>query len=110
MAVEPHGGHFWSTQGQVQRPMDITSLRIDNQVPLAQTRIMISARTRVLLLQELEDLAALSHDCTAVTQPPCFIAAGSWLFPLTCRCLDPYLYKQAAAPPATALRAADIKP
>ena len=31
MAVEPHGGHFWSTQGQVQRPMDITSLRIDNQ-------------------------------------------------------------------------------
>ena len=32
MAVEPHGGHFWSTQGQVQRPMDITSLRIDNQV------------------------------------------------------------------------------
>ena len=28
--VEPHGGHFWSTQGQV-RPLDITSLRIDQQ-------------------------------------------------------------------------------
>ena len=34
MAIEPHGGHFWSTQGQIQRPMDITSLRIDNQVRL----------------------------------------------------------------------------
>ena len=34
VAVEPHGGHFWSTQGQIQRPMDITSLRIDNQVLL----------------------------------------------------------------------------
>ena len=31
-AVEPHGGHFWSSQGQVQRPMDVISLRIDNQV------------------------------------------------------------------------------
>ena len=30
MAVEPHGGHFWSTQGQLQRPMDVVSLRIDN--------------------------------------------------------------------------------
>jgi hypothetical protein len=29
--VEPHGGHFWSSQGQVQRPMDPISLRIDNQ-------------------------------------------------------------------------------
>ena len=28
--VEPHGGHFWSTQGQI-RPLDITSLRIDQQ-------------------------------------------------------------------------------
>ena len=33
MAVQPHGGHFWSSMGQVQRPMDIVSLRIDNQVP-----------------------------------------------------------------------------
>ena len=32
MAVQPHGGHFWSSMGQVQRPMDIVSLRIDNQV------------------------------------------------------------------------------
>lgn len=31
MAIEPHGGHFWSSQGQVQRPMDPISLRIDNQ-------------------------------------------------------------------------------
>lgn len=30
-AIEPHGGHFWSSQGQVQRPMDVISLRIDNQ-------------------------------------------------------------------------------
>jgi len=30
-AVEPHGVHFWSSQGQVQRPMDPISLRIDNQ-------------------------------------------------------------------------------
>lgn len=29
MVVEAHGGHFWSTQGSVQRPLDITSLRID---------------------------------------------------------------------------------
>lgn len=31
IAIEPHGGHFWSSQGQVQRPMDPISLRIDNQ-------------------------------------------------------------------------------
>ena len=35
MAVEPHGGHFWSTQGQVQRPMDVVSLRIDNAERMA---------------------------------------------------------------------------
>ena len=29
VVVETHGGHFWSTQGSVQRPLDITSLRID---------------------------------------------------------------------------------
>lgn len=29
MVVEAHGGHFWSTQGSVQRPLDVTSLRID---------------------------------------------------------------------------------
>ncbi len=27
--MESHGGHFWSTQGSVQRPLDVTSLRID---------------------------------------------------------------------------------
>ena len=32
VAVQPHGGHFWSSMGQVERPMDIVSLRIDNQV------------------------------------------------------------------------------
>jgi len=32
VAIQPHGGHFWSSMGQVQRPMDIVSLRIDNQV------------------------------------------------------------------------------
>ena len=31
MVVEAHGGHFWSTQGSVQRPLDVTSLRIDAQ-------------------------------------------------------------------------------
>ncbi|KAK9805857.1 hypothetical protein WJX73_008965 [Symbiochloris irregularis] len=35
VAVEPHGGHFWSTQGQVQRPMDVVSLRIDNAERMA---------------------------------------------------------------------------
>lgn len=35
MAVQPHGGHFWSTQGQVQRPMDVVSLRIDNAERMA---------------------------------------------------------------------------
>ena len=30
LAIEAHGGHFWSTQGQVQRPLDIMSLRIDH--------------------------------------------------------------------------------
>lgn len=29
VVVEAHGGHFWSTQGSVQRPLDVTSLRID---------------------------------------------------------------------------------
>ena len=32
MVVETHGGHFWASQGSPQRPLDITSLRID-QVP-----------------------------------------------------------------------------
>ena len=31
VVVEAHGGHFWSTQGSVQRPLDVTSLRIDAQ-------------------------------------------------------------------------------
>ena len=31
MVVESHGGHFWSTQGQAQRPLDVVSLRIDVQ-------------------------------------------------------------------------------
>lgn len=31
LIVEAHGGHFWSTQGSVQRPLDVTSLRIDAQ-------------------------------------------------------------------------------
>jgi hypothetical protein len=35
VAVQPHGGHFWSSMGQVQRPMDIVSLRIDNQERMA---------------------------------------------------------------------------
>ncbi|KAK9809161.1 hypothetical protein WJX72_010415 [[Myrmecia] bisecta] len=30
LAVEPHGGHQWSTQGMRQRPMDMVSLRIDH--------------------------------------------------------------------------------
>ena len=38
MAVQPHGGHFWSSMGQVQRPMDIVSLRIDNQVGALRMR------------------------------------------------------------------------
>lgn len=35
VAVEPHGGHFWSTQGQKQQPMDVMTLRIDNQERMA---------------------------------------------------------------------------
>lgn len=31
VVVEAHGGHFWATQGSVQRPLDVTSLRIDAQ-------------------------------------------------------------------------------
>ncbi|KAK9818357.1 hypothetical protein WJX72_011243 [[Myrmecia] bisecta] len=31
LAVEPHGGHLWSNQEMLQRPLDITSLRIDHQ-------------------------------------------------------------------------------
>ena len=33
--VESHGGHFWSTQGQAQRPLDVVSLRIDVQERMA---------------------------------------------------------------------------
>ena len=29
LAINPHGGHYWSTQGQLPRPTDIMSLRID---------------------------------------------------------------------------------
>ncbi len=35
MVVESHGGHFWSTQGQAQRPLDVVSLRIDVQERMA---------------------------------------------------------------------------
>ena len=48
VAVQPHGGHFWSSMGQVQRPMDIVSLRIDNQVRsmlLTCSPILVSACT-----------------------------------------------------------------
>lgn len=30
MIVEPHGGHYWSTQGTRQRPIDLFTLRIDD--------------------------------------------------------------------------------
>ena len=30
LIVEPHGGHFWSTQGLRQRPTDLFTLRIDD--------------------------------------------------------------------------------
>ncbi|CAL8463815.1 g3349 [Coccomyxa elongata] len=30
IAINSHGGHYWSTQGQLPRPTDIMSLRIDN--------------------------------------------------------------------------------
>ena len=48
MVVEAHGGHFWSTQGSVQRRLDVTSLRIDAQeriglqVPPLPDRLMQS--------------------------------------------------------------------
>lgn len=44
LAIEAHGGHFWSTQGQVQRPLDITSLRIDHgeRMTLALASALIS--------------------------------------------------------------------
>lgn len=41
VVVEAHGGHFWSTQGSVQRPLDVTSLRID-----AQERMGLQVRRR----------------------------------------------------------------
>lgn len=34
--VEPHGGHFWSSQGQT-RPLDVVSLRIDNAERMANS-------------------------------------------------------------------------
>ena len=39
--MQPHGGHFWSSMGQVQRPMDIVSLRIDNQVQSLKTGAIV---------------------------------------------------------------------
>lgn len=30
IAVEPHGGHVWSQLGEMNRPMDVGALRIDN--------------------------------------------------------------------------------
>ncbi len=30
LAIEPHGGHYWSTQGGQQRPTDVMTLRIDD--------------------------------------------------------------------------------
>lgn len=31
LVVEPHGGHYWSTQGLLHRPVDLFTLRIDDQ-------------------------------------------------------------------------------
>ena len=30
LAINTHGGHYWSTEGQLPRPSDIMSLRIDH--------------------------------------------------------------------------------
>ena len=30
VAIEPHGGHVWSQLGEMNRPMDVGALRIDN--------------------------------------------------------------------------------
>lgn len=30
IAIEPHGGHVWSQLGEMNRPMDVGALRIDN--------------------------------------------------------------------------------
>lgn len=35
LVLEPHGGHFWSTQGQVVRPWDVVSMRIDHAERMA---------------------------------------------------------------------------
>ncbi len=67
VAVQPHGGHFWSSMGQVQRPMDIVSLRIDNQVRFLHPVIIALAfaltldkPTFLLLEERLRSCSTLS--------------------------------------------------
>ena len=50
LAVEPHGGHYWSTQGSRQRPTDVMTLRIDDheRVTLSLAEFVISPTAYML--------------------------------------------------------------
>ena len=63
VVVEAHGGHFWSTQGSVQRPLDVTSLRIDAEERMG--------------LQLADALISPTHYMTA------FLRERAWRLPKT---------------------------
>ena len=63
VVVESHGGHFWSTQGQAQRPLDVVSLRIDVQERMT--------------LQLADALISPTHYMTA------FLRQRGWRLPAT---------------------------
>ena len=50
LAIEPHGGHYWSTQGGQQRPTDVMTLRIDDheRVTLNLAEFVISPTAYML--------------------------------------------------------------
>ena len=75
--VEPHGGHFWSTQGQI-RPLDITSLRIDQQermtLQLASTLISPTHYMTAYLRQRGWKLPKDRYIPTQAVWPECMAA------------------------------------
>lgn len=77
--VEPHGGHFWSTQGQIHRPLDVTSLRIDHAermtLQLADGMISPTRYMRAFLLQRGWKLPREQYD------PPLCLPQFSWHSP-----------------------------
>ena len=66
VVVETHGGHFWSTQGSVQRPLDVTSLRID-----AQERMGLQVPSPLVCLRKCSHQASACQPWAGI--PMCYL-------------------------------------